>query len=123
MEMRLTPPDRSTERKSRVSVPGLHSQEHSAPGAKAKHRCACSSTLAAAPFSAGIGQYYRQVTERHMDKHREPFRIFSSHGHGMAQREVQQAVVNPEELTRLGDGCLLYGKNHPIPILIQHFTL
>lgn len=84
---------------------------------------ACSSTLAAAPFSAGIGQYYRQVTERHMDKHREPFRIFSSHGHGMAQREVQQAVVNPEELTRLGDGCLLYGKNHPIPILIQHFTL
>ena len=74
-------------------------------------------------FSAGIGQYYRQVTERHMDKHREPFRIFSSHGHGMAQREVQQAVVNPEELTRLGDGCLLYGKNHPIPILIQHFTL
>ena len=84
---------------------------------------ACSSTLAAAPSSAGIGQYYRQVTERHMDKHREPFRIFSSHGHGMAQREVQQAVVNPEELTRLGDGCLLYGKNHPIPILIQHFTL
>ena len=84
---------------------------------------ACSSTLAAAPFSAGIGQYYRQVTERHMDKHREPFRIFSSHGHGMAQREVQQAVVNPEELTRLGDGCLLYGRNHPIPILIQHFTL
>ena len=58
-----------------------------------------------------------------LDKHREPFRIFSSHGHGMAQREVQQAVVNPEELTRLGDGCLLYGKNHPIPILIQHFTL
>ena len=84
---------------------------------------ACSSTLAAAPFSAGIGQYYRQVTERHADRHREPFRIFSSHGHGTAQREVQQAVVNPEELTRLGDGCLVYGKNHPIPILVQHFTL
>lgn len=84
---------------------------------------ACSSTLAAAPFSAGIGQYYRQVTERHADKHREPFRLFSSHGHGMAQREVQQAVVNPEELTHLRDGCLLYGKNHPIPILAQHFTL
>lgn len=83
----------------------------------------CSSTLAAAPFSAGIGQYYRQITERHQDKHREPFRLFSSHGHGMAQREVQQAVIDPEELTRLGDGCLLYGKNHPIPVLIHHLTL
>lgn len=84
---------------------------------------ACSTTLAAAPFSAGIGQYYRQVTEWHTDRHRQPFRLFASHGHGTAQREVQQALINPEELTRLGDGCLLYGKNHPIPILAQHFTL
>lgn len=83
----------------------------------------CSSTLAAAPFSAGIGQYYRQITEWHTDTRREPFQFFASHGYGSAQREVQQAVIDPEELTRLANGCLLYGKNHPTPVLIHHFSL
>lgn len=81
----------------------------------------CSSTLAAAPFSDGIGNYYRQVSEQHNERHREPFHIFSSHGHGSAQREIQQAIINPEELTSLGDGCLIYGSNHEIPILAKHF--
>ena len=81
----------------------------------------CSSTLAAAPFSDGIGNYYRQVSEQHNETHREPFHIFSSHGHGSAQREIQQAIINPEELTSLGDGCLIYGSNHEIPILAKHF--
>ena len=48
----------------------------------------CSSTLAAAPFSDGIGNYYRQVSEQHNETHREPFHIFSSHGYGSAQREI-----------------------------------
>lgn len=82
----------------------------------------CSSTLSAAPFSDGIGNYYRQVSEQHNDTHREPFHIFSSRGYGVAQREVRQAIINPEELTTLGDGCLIYGSNHAIPILINHFT-
>lgn len=81
----------------------------------------CSSTLAAAPFSDGIGNYYRQVSEQHNEAHREPFHIFSSHGYGSAQREIQQAIINPEELTSLGDGCLIYGSNHEIPILAKHF--
>lgn len=81
----------------------------------------CSSTLAAAPFSDGIGNYYRQVSEQHNETHIEPFHIFSSHGYGSAQREVQQAIINPEELTSLGDGCLIYGSNHAIPILANHF--
>ena len=81
----------------------------------------CSSTLAAAPFSDGIGNYYRQVSEQHNETHREPFHIFSSHGHGSAQREIQQAIINPEELASLGDGCLIYGSNHEIPILAKHF--
>lgn len=81
----------------------------------------CSSTLAAAPFSDGIGNYYRQVSEQHNETHREPFHIFSSHGYGSAQREIQQAIINPEELTSLGDGCLIYGSNHDIPILAKHF--
>lgn len=81
----------------------------------------CSSTLAAAPFSDGIGNYYRQVSEQHNETHREPFHIFSSHGYGSAQREIQQAIINPEELTSLGDGCLIYGSNHEIPILAKHF--
>lgn len=81
----------------------------------------CSSTLAATPFSDGIGNYYRQVSEQHNETHREPFHIFSSHGHGSAQREIQQAIINPEELTSLGDGCLIYGSNHEIPILAKHF--
>lgn len=81
----------------------------------------CSSTLAAAPFSDGIGNYYRKVSEQHNERHREPFHIFSSHGHGSAQREIQQAIINPEELTSLGDGCLIYGSNHEIPILAKHF--
>lgn len=83
----------------------------------------CSSTLSAIPFSESIGTYYRQVTEQHNEVHREPFRIFSSHGRGQAQREVQQAIINPEELTDLGDGCLIYGSNHPVPILVDHFIL
>lgn len=81
----------------------------------------CSSTLAAAPFSDGIGNYYRQVSEQHNEAHREPFHIFSSHGYGSAQREIQQAIINPEELTSLRDGCLIYGSNHAIPILANHF--
>lgn len=83
----------------------------------------CSSTLAAAPFSTGIGQYYRQVTEWHTDTRREPFQFFASHGYGNAQREVQQAIIDPEELTRLSTGCLLYGKHHPTPVLVHHFSL
>lgn len=83
----------------------------------------CSSTLSATPFSESIGTYYRQVIEQHNEVHREPFRIFSSHGRGQAQREVQQAIINPEELTNLGDGCLIYGSNHPVPILVDHFIL
>lgn len=82
----------------------------------------CSSTLAAAPFSDGIGNYYRQVSEQHNETHREPFHLFSSHGYGSSQREIQQAIINPEELISLGDGCLLYGSNHAIPILANHFT-
>lgn len=82
----------------------------------------CSSTLAAAPFSDGIGNYYRQVSEQHHEIHREPFHILPSHGHGASQREIQQARINPEELTALGDGCLIYGSNHAIPILVDHFT-
>lgn len=83
----------------------------------------CSSTLSATPFSESIGTYYRQVTEQHNEVHREPFRIFSSHGRGLEQREVQQAIINPEELTNLGDGCLIYGSNHPVPILVNHFII
>lgn len=82
----------------------------------------CSSTLAATPFSDGIGNYYRQISEQHNETHREPFHIFSSHGHGASQKEIQQAIINPEELTSLGDGCLIYGSNHVVPILVNHFT-
>ena len=84
---------------------------------------ACSSVLAAQPFSDGIGSYFRQVTEHHYDLHRQPFHIFSAHGHGDVQREINQRVINPEELVNLGGGCLLYGKNHPIPILVDSFNL
>lgn len=82
----------------------------------------CPSTLAAVPFSTGIGNYYRQVTEQHSDIHREAFHIFPSLSHGVARREVQQAIINPEELSNLGNGCLLYGSNHPTPTLVNHFT-
>lgn len=81
----------------------------------------CSSAVSAVPFSNGIGNYYRQVSEQHVDTHRESFHIFSAHGTGVTQREVQQAIINPEELTNLGDGCLIYGSNHPVPILVDHF--
>lgn len=83
----------------------------------------CSSTLAAKPFSDGIGSYYRNVTDYHDDRHRQPFHIFTSHGHGNVQHEVNQQIINPEELTNLGTGCLLYGKNHQIPILVDNMIL
>lgn len=82
----------------------------------------CASTISAQPFSDGIGNYFRQVTDHHVDRHRQPFRIFSGHGNGDVQREMNQKIINPEELTNLGAGCLLYGKNHPIPVLINNFT-
>lgn len=81
----------------------------------------CASTISAQPFSDGIGNYFRQVTEHHVDRHRQPFRIFSGHGDGDVQRETSQKIITPEELTNLSTGCLLYGKNHPIPTLISNF--
>ncbi len=83
----------------------------------------CSSTIAARPFSDGIGSYYRRVTDYHTDRNRQPFHIFSGSGHGDVLREVSQRIVDPEELTDLGTGCLLYGKNHPVPVLVNHFAL
>ncbi len=83
----------------------------------------CSSVIAAQPFSDGIGNYYRRLEERHSDYHREPFHIFRSHGHGKVQREISQRTVDPEELTSLHSGCLLYGKNYPVPVLIDHFII
>ena len=84
---------------------------------------ACSSALAAKPFSDGIGNYFRRVTERHSELHRQPFHIFGSHGHGDVQHEINQRIIDPEELVNLSNGCLLYGKNHPIPILVDNFIL
>lgn len=82
----------------------------------------CASTISAQPFSDGIGNYFKQVTEHHVNRHRQPFRIFSDHGDGDVQREISQKIITPEELTNLGAGCLLYGKSHPIPVLINNFT-
>ena len=83
----------------------------------------CSSILAAQPFSDGIGNYYRRVEDQHSDTRREPFHIFSSHGQGNVQREITQRIVDPEELTAMTNGCLLYGKNYPIPVLVDNFIL
>lgn len=83
----------------------------------------CSSTLAAQPFSDGIGHYYRRIEEQHNDTHREPFHIFRSHGKGNVQRQILQRIVDPEELTAMTNGCLLYGKYYPIPVLVDNFVL
>lgn len=83
----------------------------------------CSSTLAAQPFSDGIGNYYRRVEDQHNDTRREPFHIFTSHGQGNVQREITQRIVDPEELTSMANGCLLYGKNYPVPVLVDNFIL
>ncbi len=82
----------------------------------------CPSILSARPFSDAIGNYYRLIDETHSDRNRQPFHIFSSHGHGLTTREQQQAIVNPEELTLLGNGCLIYGSDHAVPILVDEFT-
>ena len=74
-------------------------------------------------FFDGIGNYYHQALEQHNDTHREPSHIFSAHGMGVTRREVQQAIINPEELTSLGDGCLIYGSKHSASILVRHFIL
>lgn len=83
---------------------------------------ACSSTMAAQPFSDGIGTYYRLVQERHTDTMREPLHLFSSHGSGTVQHEALQHTVTAEELTNLGIGCLLYGRNYPVPVIVDRFT-
>lgn len=83
----------------------------------------CSNAYTAGLFSKGIGYYYRRASERHTDKHRAPFRIFAAHGQGTTTREVHEFRINPEELTGLGDGCLLCGRRYPIPTLVSHFNL
>lgn len=83
---------------------------------------ACSSTMAAQPFSDGIGTYYRLAQEHHTDTMREPLRLFSSHGSGTVQHEMLQHTVTAEELTNLDMGCLLYGRNYPVPIIVDRFT-
>ena len=82
----------------------------------------CSSTIAARPFSDGIGSYHRQVTDHHTDRHRQPFHIFTASVRGDVQHETSQRIIDPEELTTLGTGCLLYGRNHPVPVLVNNFT-
>ncbi len=83
----------------------------------------CASVHSATPFSNGIGQYYRRVIETHSESSRAPFQIFSGRGYGHTEHETQQAVINPEELIRLGAGCLVYGKNYTIPVLVDFLTL
>jgi len=82
----------------------------------------CSSTIAARPFSDGIGSYHRRVTDHHTDRHRQPFHIFTASVRGDVQHEISQRIIDPEELTTLGTGCLLYGTNHPVPVLVNDFT-
>lgn len=84
---------------------------------------ACSSVLSAQPFSDGIGNYFRQIAEYHNDIHRQPFHLLGTYSTGEVQREVSQRILNPEELVTLGTGCLLYGRNHPIPVLADHFII
>ena len=79
--------------------------------------------ISSTTFSDGIGNYYRRVEDQHNDTRREPFHIFSSHGQGNVQREITQRIVDPEELTGMTNGCLLYGKNYPIPVLVDNFIL
>lgn len=83
----------------------------------------CASTISASPFSEGIGQYYRRLQETSTSTQHAPFHFFASHGYATNQHEVQQAVINPEELINLGAGCLLYGKNYSVPVLVSYFTL
>lgn len=83
----------------------------------------CSSIMAAQPFSDGIGNYYRQLEDQHTDYHHGPFQFFGSHSYGNVQREVAQRTINPEELTSLGTGCLLCGRNYPIPVLVDRFQI
>lgn len=81
----------------------------------------CGNADIARPFSNLMGTYLRHVHEYHTDRHRQPFHLFSSHGRGTVIHEQQQENISPEELTSLGDGCILMGTNFAYPVYTQHF--
>lgn len=82
----------------------------------------CASAQQAEPFSQAFGTYRRIVTERQHNSYRQPFGIFSSHGSGSAQREVQERNVNVEELLGLGGGAVLCGSAHGRPVLFSRMV-
>ncbi|MCR4642142.1 MAG: hypothetical protein K5697_08955 [Lachnospiraceae bacterium] len=83
----------------------------------------CPNTLSAQPFSDGIGNYYRTAVDRQFSTHREPFHLLGAQGAGGTRHEVSQRIIDPEELTELGNGCLLFGKNYSYPILVDSFII
>lgn len=83
----------------------------------------CASTQQAEPFSQAFGTYRRIVIDRQQNTYRQPFGIFSSHGAGSTQREVQERNVNVEELMDLGSGAVLCGSAHGQPVLFNRVVL
>ena len=83
----------------------------------------CASTQQAEPFSQALGTYRRIVTDRQMNSYRQPFGLFSSHGAGSTQREMQERNVTVEELMDLGSGAVLCGSAHRQPILFNRVVL
>lgn len=83
----------------------------------------CSSNAEAEPFSASAGTYFRKVTSRNFQSHRRPFSIFSSHGGGTQTNEQEERNIRPEELVNLGNGAMLCGASHQLPVLVQNLIL
>jgi hypothetical protein len=83
---------------------------------------ACSGKPEAERFSAAMDTYFRIVTSTTRNTARRMFSILPTHTRGTERHEVEERNVRANELENLGDGAVLWGKNHPYPVIVDHVT-
>lgn len=80
----------------------------------------CATNELAEPFSKNCGSYRRQEVQRNHTRHWKPLQLFPTHGVGKVVVHEVERNVRTEELTKLGTGVLLMGKQYKPPELIAY---
>lgn len=78
----------------------------------------CATKNLAEPFSSNCGNYRRKEIQEHHGLHWQPFHLFPGHDAGDAIIHTDERNIRAEELTELGGGVLLMGKQYDPPVRI-----
>lgn len=78
----------------------------------------CATKDLAEPFSSNCGNYRRTEIQEHHGLHWQPFHLFPGYNTGDAIIKTDERNIRAEELTELGSGVLLMGKQYEPPVRI-----